>query len=208
MYNASSKQATTVFTGIAPEVICSSREGTIFIYDPDRKRILQLAYNGREFVQIHQLGPFNDDSVVAMCYSTRCDNLVLIFDNMTTIRAIKVGNGQTVWQHSGEQNVSLPYVTDICNTSDSRICITSGNSVFALDPTDGSLLETLLDVNNSWLHTQENENLGGVWKVISCHGKIAIRHGDSSPNHAQITCYNVTSQQETDATKYSIFVTQ
>ena len=194
MHNPRTKHASIVFTNVTPCNMCSGPASTLLVFDATTKCILHLlvTHNGGEFVQLKKLGPFSDESVVGMSYSALSDILVLIFEGMTTIMGIRLHTGRTVWQQC-EGNLS--YVSDVSSFPDGRICVTSGNNVFALDPTDGKILETLL----------EDEDLGGAWTIISSHNKLAVRHGHGSPSAEQITCYNI-QQINSDPRTFTVFV--
>ena len=179
---------TVLWEDISPTTMCKGPDGSILVFDEEKKSVLQMDRAGIKF---HTSYSFGRENVFKMGYS---DGTVVILEgDRNVLTGVRLETGLVAWQikdiQFGPQSQDVNNLQNTLTLPDERICVFSNRKLFVLDPKDGTILYTLLD--------SEQLKLGTIWEIANSCSEIenifAILHGELQ--HTKITCYKLTPSQ-------------
>ena len=189
VYDLKNQKSTIGYVKVKPLHLCQGPNGSILVASWKNKTLLQLGKwdsdHGLTFHAIHMVGlDVFGEEMSSMCYTPHCDAVVLINKNNRQLKGISLASGQPLWKHDTSCGDVIPNLADVCSSPDGWICVANGNSILAMDASNGSVIKTLLEYD---------VNISNIKKLACSHHKITIKHGQVADNIAcfDITCSNV-----------------
>ena len=166
---------------ISASIMCKGPAGTILVFDDDLWAIYQLEYLHGAFYFIDQW-PVGPEGIVRMCYSDKCQILVVLHVDKFSLTGIHLPTGQVAWR---QNDLETPSSTsgEIGPLPDGTFCLLNGTEIIVLDSLSGSIMYALVDLGDLE---------GPIWTMATTSDdkqhKFAIQHG--TVDEIQITVYS------------------
>ena len=169
---------------VSPKSMCKRPDGTILVFDRIQKDIKQLSFSR---AQLHLAAQFSAqlEDVCGLCYSDKLGLAILLHSDGKAVTGINLATGKIAWQHTEIRLGSSPLgftPYDVVMLPDGMVCAFSYKEIFALDPTNGTILYQLLDL--------KDKNI--TWAVATCEKgnqqKLAIAHA------TELSIYEIPSR--------------
>ena len=136
--------------GISPSTMCKGPDGTILVFDNVDKFLKQMRYCNGQFLVEKELNiPLFDswEDFHSLCFTEKCDHVIALHYDRKYLTGFHFPSGQVAWQHrqiqSGSPSQFLTGFRSILVLPDGRVCISTHQEVFALNPVNGTFLYTL-----------------------------------------------------------------
>ena len=171
---------------ISASIMCRGPSGTILVFDDDLWAIYQLEYLHGAFYFIDQW-PAGPEGIVRMCYSDKCQILVVLHVDELSLTGIHLPTGQVAWRQNDLRSNSPEKHTstsgEIAPLPDRTFCLLNGTEIIVLDSLTGSIMYALVDLGDLE---------GPIWTMATMSDdkqqKFAIQHGPV--DEIQITVYS------------------
>ena len=178
MYDPKSGEVHEAYEGKQPYQVCAGPAETIFVFDGNEKKILQLtpaSYVPLKFNFVVKSMSF-DMQIVGMKYFDNCDVIVLAGAEPPKVMGIKTTEGgyKVLWQHVHKVGDLPLNPTDVAIAHPTKlVCVANIDGVLVLNPFDGSvILHKLLEEDkvqsiewvNDNLITSQTDGLISVYK--------------------------------------------
>ena len=152
---------------IFPSLMCKGPNGTVFVFDDVQNSIKRLDYrDGR----LHFTDKFSSEivDIRGLCFSDKLGFVMLLHSDRKTITGVDMVTGKVAIQFSSSSEVQFDFKDIFLTLPDGRVFVFMSNEIFTLDPTDGTILRKLLELNEP----------GTIWAAATSqngnHQKLAI----------------------------------